>query len=256
MSRGALPFRDVGTHWEAYEKGAHKAGLTPDRRNWLVSRDIHVAETTEQARKEALTQGMTRSYEEYFLPLLRHAPNGLDQMKADPDMPDEDVTVDYLMNNNWIVGDPDHCINRIRDLYGSTGGFGTLLQLTHDWDDPRTGHRSMELFYGARGSGTQRAIASAVLDHWLKRSLGRKPAVDGQIAAGDEGGLVRGQVQRSIGDIFRSGYSSQYGSGYAGCPGLRIGSCFPQHGCVYRAGMYGVGPNTVLTVLDSCTLGE
>ncbi len=146
MSGGNLPFPVVATHWEAYERGARKAGLKPDRKEWRVSRDIHVAETTEQARREAFTMGMTRSYDEYFFPLFRRQPNGLAQVKLDPDMPDDDVTVEYMMDNNWIVGDPDYCISRIKELYDTVGGFGTLLQLTHDWDDPGIGHKSRELF--------------------------------------------------------------------------------------------------------------
>ena len=37
-------------------------------------------------------------------PLFRRQPNGLAQVKLDPDMPDDDVTVEYMMDNNWIVG--------------------------------------------------------------------------------------------------------------------------------------------------------
>ena len=29
-------------------------------------------------------------------------------------MPDEVVTVDYLMNNVWIVGDPSECADKIQ----------------------------------------------------------------------------------------------------------------------------------------------
>ena len=146
MTSGMLPPDAVASQWEVYEKGAAKAGLKADRRIWRVCRDIHVAETTEQARQDVLTQGMARSYNQYFLPLLGSRPMGLDNLKHDPNMPDEDVTVDFLLDNSWIVGDPDYCISRIKQLYEQVGGFGTLLQLTQDWDDPGIGHRSMELF--------------------------------------------------------------------------------------------------------------
>jgi limonene 1,2-monooxygenase len=51
-----------------------------------------------------------------------------------------------MLENFWIVGDPDDCARQIRQLYGDTGGFGTLLVLCHDWGDDRAkGLRSLEL---------------------------------------------------------------------------------------------------------------
>ena len=56
---------------------------------------------------------------------------------------DEDLE---LMENFWIVGDPDECAGQIRQLHKDTGGFGTLLILCHDWGTDRAkGLRSLEL---------------------------------------------------------------------------------------------------------------
>ena len=61
-------------------------------------------------------------------------------------MPDEAVTPEYMLQNFWIVGDPDECANKIRELYRDSGGFGTLLLQTTDWGkDTNKGHRSLEL---------------------------------------------------------------------------------------------------------------
>jgi alkanesulfonate monooxygenase SsuD/methylene tetrahydromethanopterin reductase-like flavin-dependent oxidoreductase (luciferase family) len=60
-------------------------------------------------------------------------------------MPDEAVTVEYLLDNRWVVGDPDHCVRKIREAYDVVGGFGTLLQLSQDWDPPEKGWKSLEL---------------------------------------------------------------------------------------------------------------
>jgi alkanesulfonate monooxygenase SsuD/methylene tetrahydromethanopterin reductase-like flavin-dependent oxidoreductase (luciferase family) len=135
----------VPTHWEAYTRGAAKTGKTADRREWRVSVNLHVAETTEEARRQVLNGGMARTYEEYFLPLFRNL-GFLDLLKHDPSIPDEAVTVDYLLNNRWVVGDPDHCVGKIKELYETAGGFGTLLFLSQDWDPAEIGLNSMELF--------------------------------------------------------------------------------------------------------------
>ena len=131
MSTAVLPLVHVPTQWEAYKRGAAKTGRLADRREWRVSFDVHVAETTEEARNDVLNHGMARSYNEYFFPLAR-VTGGLDIMKVDESMPDEAVTVDYLMDDRWVIGDPDYCVRKIREAYDTVGGFGTMLQLTQD----------------------------------------------------------------------------------------------------------------------------
>src|SRR5439155_108404 len=55
--------------------------------------------------------------------------------KLEPSMPDEAVTVDYLMDNLWIVGDPSQCVEKIHQLYEESGGFGARPSITTDSDD-------------------------------------------------------------------------------------------------------------------------
>lgn len=59
-------------------------------------------------------------------------------------MPDEVVTVDYLMNNVWIVGDPSECADKIQQLHEESG-FGTLLSITTDAHDAGWDHESLRL---------------------------------------------------------------------------------------------------------------
>jgi alkanesulfonate monooxygenase SsuD/methylene tetrahydromethanopterin reductase-like flavin-dependent oxidoreductase (luciferase family) len=44
-----------------------------------------------------------------------------------------------------IVGDVDECTRRLHEVWEQTGGFGTLLMITHDWDDEPQWRRSMAL---------------------------------------------------------------------------------------------------------------
>ena len=66
-------------------------------------------------------------------------------MKLDPSMADDDIDIDYLMDNLWIVGNPQQCADKIRALYETVGGFGTLLSVTADSDDPAWDHESLRL---------------------------------------------------------------------------------------------------------------
>ena len=145
LTTSILATDEVPSHWEAYSRGAAKGGFTPDRKDWRVCVDIHVAETTEEAREDVMQCGLARTYNDYFFPLFRRL-GFLERLKPDPSFPDEAINVEYMMDNRWIVGDPEYCLRRIRDIYDQVGGFGTLLQLTQDWDPPEKGLKSLELF--------------------------------------------------------------------------------------------------------------
>ena len=42
-------------------------------------------------------------------------------------------------------GDPQECADRIRQLYETVGGFGMLLAITQDSDNPEWDQRSLQL---------------------------------------------------------------------------------------------------------------
>ena len=65
--------------------------------------------------------------------------------KLDPAMPDHDVTVDYLMEHVWLVGDPSEVADKIEQLHAESGGFGSLLSITTDADDAGWDHESLRL---------------------------------------------------------------------------------------------------------------
>ena len=69
----------------------------------------------------------------------------MDLMKLDFNMEDKMVDVDYLMENVWIVGDPNECADKIRELYEEVGGFGTLLSITVDSDNVDWDYESLRL---------------------------------------------------------------------------------------------------------------
>jgi alkanesulfonate monooxygenase SsuD/methylene tetrahydromethanopterin reductase-like flavin-dependent oxidoreductase (luciferase family) len=60
-------------------------------------------------------------------------------------MPDSAVTLEYLCDNTWLVGDPDEVVRRIRVLRQEVGDFGTLLVIGHEWEPRDAWMRSMRL---------------------------------------------------------------------------------------------------------------
>jgi alkanesulfonate monooxygenase SsuD/methylene tetrahydromethanopterin reductase-like flavin-dependent oxidoreductase (luciferase family) len=143
MSSSLLSTTYLPGHWDQVAEGARQAGKTADRKSWRVARDIFVGPTPEIARERA-RETLGRNYEKHQY-ASRVGTIQIQTTKIDPGMPDEDVNVDYMMENVWIVGDPQECAVKIRALYEVTGGFGTLLTITADSDNPSWDHESLRL---------------------------------------------------------------------------------------------------------------
>jgi alkanesulfonate monooxygenase SsuD/methylene tetrahydromethanopterin reductase-like flavin-dependent oxidoreductase (luciferase family) len=144
MSINLVPTPTLKTHWEAVEEGARRSGRQPEHHTWRIAREVFVGETSAQARQEALHGVLARDFEQYFLPLLRHM-KMLDLLKIDPDMSDDEVTPEYLVEHVWVVGDPDEVTQQLRQLYEDVGGFGVLLAMAHEWQPQDVWKRSMTL---------------------------------------------------------------------------------------------------------------
>ncbi len=144
VSTNLVPTATVADHWKTYCAGAADAGRpTPDRSIWRVSRMIYIGETNDAAWKHVLSGTFGRSCE-YLIALMRDS-NILNLVKHRPDLPDDDVTVEYFIKQLAIVGDVNEVTRQLQALYEETGGFGTLLMIGPDWDDKARWIRSMEL---------------------------------------------------------------------------------------------------------------
>ncbi len=144
MSSNLVHARVLKANFEQVAKGAAQAGRTADRSAWRVCREIYVDDTNEAARAYARRGSLARGYTDYFFKMFaRSSQNEL--WKASDEVATSDLTLDYMVDNMWLVGDPDEVARRIRELYERVGGFGHLLWVTHDWDDPRRWQNSMRL---------------------------------------------------------------------------------------------------------------
>jgi alkanesulfonate monooxygenase SsuD/methylene tetrahydromethanopterin reductase-like flavin-dependent oxidoreductase (luciferase family) len=133
LSSSILQAPMLNAQWAKLEEAAARAGRHADRREWRIARDIYVAETPQRAREEA-REVLGRPWERHQFK-NRQAGGILKYHKVDPSMPDGAVTVDYMIEHFWIVGDPAECADRLNQLYDEVGGFGQVLTTTHDPDD-------------------------------------------------------------------------------------------------------------------------
>jgi alkanesulfonate monooxygenase SsuD/methylene tetrahydromethanopterin reductase-like flavin-dependent oxidoreductase (luciferase family) len=143
MSSSLLSRPFLRGHWRLVEDGAAGAGRRADRTQWRVARDLLVAPTSAEARDRARAV-LGRNYVQHQYP-NRVGTAQMASTKLEPSMADEAVTVEYLMENVWIVGDPSECVEKIEQLYEESGGFGSLLTITTDSDDAGWDHESLRL---------------------------------------------------------------------------------------------------------------
>jgi limonene 1,2-monooxygenase len=130
----ALPLQ-----WSFAEESAKKHGKTVDRSNWRLVVSWHIAETRQEAREQA-RDGLLRHNNEYTVGTLA-AGEGTIYKTADDAV---DGTA-FSENSTNVIGTPDDLVNRIRELYEITGGFGTVIGFVHDWASRENMRRSWDL---------------------------------------------------------------------------------------------------------------
>ncbi|MFY0610265.1 MAG: LLM class flavin-dependent oxidoreductase [Hyphomicrobiaceae bacterium] len=135
----------VKTHWTSYVEGCANGNREALADNWRVARSIFVADDLETARAYAL--GPNSPYRYYFSQLLTKmkAANRAVIFKSDPDMPDDELTVDDVLETCVTWGTPDKVVDELNAFREEVGDFGTLLYAGKDWADPELGRRSMKL---------------------------------------------------------------------------------------------------------------
>jgi alkanesulfonate monooxygenase SsuD/methylene tetrahydromethanopterin reductase-like flavin-dependent oxidoreductase (luciferase family) len=139
-ARGFIPMsmnmskRFIATHWSAIEEGAASTGRTPRRADWRVLKQIFVADTDAEARHIAIDGPMGQMMREYTIPLGKHL--GIIQYyKDDPDMSDDDLTVEWFVDKVWLVGSPETVREKLEEMYNYMGGFGYLMVLGYHFAD-------------------------------------------------------------------------------------------------------------------------
>jgi alkanesulfonate monooxygenase SsuD/methylene tetrahydromethanopterin reductase-like flavin-dependent oxidoreductase (luciferase family) len=132
--------------WRCYSDAASAVGRTVGPEQWAVSRNIFVADSTEEARKQARGNSLGACIR-YILDLTQAAaPNGIAAWKRDDQQPDSDCNLDYFLDEVVIAGDPDEVVRRLLALRAQIGPFGGLVVTAHDWDDRERWLHSLDLF--------------------------------------------------------------------------------------------------------------
>jgi len=136
--------RALPTQWGFAEKAAAEHGQIVDRSDWRVVMSWHLAETREDARRQA-RDGMQRWHNEYIVGTLQR-PGAV--LYDDPDEALEQITggtVTSSTTTSAVVGTPEDLVVAIRQVAEVTGGFGKVIGFAHDWANREDTLRSWDL---------------------------------------------------------------------------------------------------------------
>jgi alkanesulfonate monooxygenase SsuD/methylene tetrahydromethanopterin reductase-like flavin-dependent oxidoreductase (luciferase family) len=133
----ALPLPDVlATQWTSFVEGCQQVGRTPDPTEWRVVRTVLVAETDAEARARLFHADSAHRYFYNHLRTVLGQVGRVALLKPRPDMSDAETTVDAIMESRVIYGSPATVTERLAELRGEVGPFGTLVVSAMDWSGP------------------------------------------------------------------------------------------------------------------------
>jgi limonene 1,2-monooxygenase len=125
--------------WEFAEDAAKKHGTTVNRADWRVLLTWHIAETREQARREA-GAGLMRWHNEYTVGTLMRP--GLAAFSSPDEAVDKTAFVEGAAST---IGTPDDLVKTIKNLMQVSGGVGAIIGFAHDWANPENTRRSWDM---------------------------------------------------------------------------------------------------------------
>lgn len=131
------------TQWSFAEEAAAKYDQTVDRADWRVLMAFHLAETEEEARRQAV-DGLHRWHNEYNVWTLGRP--GATHVDDKWDLLEATTGGGASGAGTSVIGTPDQMVAAIRKLQDVTGGFGVVMGFAHDWANRENTMRSWDLF--------------------------------------------------------------------------------------------------------------
>src|SRR2546430_2234750 len=127
------------TQWGFAEDAAKKHGTTVSRSDWRVLLTWHIAETREQAQREA-GAGLMRWHNEYNVGTLQRP--GLQPFTSPEDAIERTAGGEFAAST---IGTPDDLVKMIKNLMEVSGGVGAIIGFAHDWANIEATRRSWDM---------------------------------------------------------------------------------------------------------------
>ena len=134
------------SHWTNYAEGKTKAGVKPDPAEWRIARTIFVADDD----KVAASYGGSdpKSPFRFYYHQLKTKLTKMNRhvvFKEHKDQPDDEVTLDFVLDRLVISGTVNKVVDEILAFRERVGDFGELVYAGMDWVDAKLEKRSMQL---------------------------------------------------------------------------------------------------------------
>jgi alkanesulfonate monooxygenase SsuD/methylene tetrahydromethanopterin reductase-like flavin-dependent oxidoreductase (luciferase family) len=136
ISGNNVPSSAIASHWQTYSKACLEMGVAPKGENWRVARSIMVAPSDAEAHDRIHNEhGSNRYFYTYMREVLSRV-GILSVLKPDPNMSDEEATVEAITEGCMIYGSPKTFLDKLVAFRDTVGPFGTLLMTGLDWSGP------------------------------------------------------------------------------------------------------------------------
>jgi alkanesulfonate monooxygenase SsuD/methylene tetrahydromethanopterin reductase-like flavin-dependent oxidoreductase (luciferase family) len=162
LSANFLLSKWLKSHWQNYTEGKSQVGSKPEVKDWRVARTIFVADDEPTAAAYARfdkNSPYLHYYRQIFKKLIRS--KRLFVMKLEKDQPDDQVTLDFIMDELVIYGTVNSVVDQILALREQIGDFGEIVYGGMDWVSPQLAKRSMQLMAEEVMPRVNAAIGSA-----------------------------------------------------------------------------------------------
>jgi alkanesulfonate monooxygenase SsuD/methylene tetrahydromethanopterin reductase-like flavin-dependent oxidoreductase (luciferase family) len=146
LSANFLLSKHLKSHWENYCKGRAEVGAEAKVTDWRVARTICVLDDDKTAERYGRTDPNS-PYTFYWSQMWAKMKRGkrLYVFKKHKDQPDDEITLDYVLDHCMIHGSVNHVVDQVLALREEIGDFGELVYAGMDWVDPALAKRSMQL---------------------------------------------------------------------------------------------------------------
>ena len=146
LSANFLLAKHLKSHWENYCKGKAEAGAEAKVTDWRVARTICVADDDKTAQRYGRDDDNS-PYRFYWSQMWSKMKRGkrLYVFKSHKDQPDDEITLDYVLDHCMIHGSVNKVVDQVLKLREEIGDFGEIVYAGMDWVDPALAKRSMQL---------------------------------------------------------------------------------------------------------------
>lgn len=133
ISANFVPAVVLKEHFQHWRDEKRRHGLPLAEHKWRAGRTLFVAETDAEAKAYLKHPECAMRWYFHYIIGVTTAGGFVHMLKIDPEMPDEEVTVDYCLDTMVIAGSPQTVADRLAEFRDETGPFETLIASHHDW---------------------------------------------------------------------------------------------------------------------------